>query len=98
MVAGDCPSCDPRPPTPRRRMRHLVYGTARWARLRLRCFGRDDWTCVDCGYRDEHETGVGLVADHVVPFDAPDDPRAWDIDNLATRCLVCSGRKDGGRR
>lgn len=98
MVAGACPRCAPRSPSPRKQLLHLVYRSSRFKALRLVCFARDGWTCVDCGYIDETRTGAGLVADHVLGFDGPDDPNAWDIDNLATRCPVCSGRKDGRRR
>lgn len=98
MVAGTCPSCEPRSLSPRKQLLHRVYYSARFKRLRRIVFRRDDWECVDCGYVDKTRTGEGLVADHVLPFDGPDDPLAWDVDNLATRCLVCSGRKDGGRR
>jgi hypothetical protein len=66
--------------------------------MRLIAFERDDYICVDCEYVDELRTGKGLLADHELPFEGPDDPLAWDLDNIVTRCLVCSGRKDGGRR
>lgn len=98
MVAGDCRICDPRPLSPRKQRLHRVYHSARFKRLRRLTFGRDQWTCVDCGYADETRTGQALVADHVKPFDGPADPLAWELSNLATRCLECSGRKDGGRR
>jgi 5-methylcytosine-specific restriction endonuclease McrA len=98
MVAGACPRCGSTPPSPRKRRLHRVYHSARFKRLRLVAFARDDWACVDCGYEDETRTGAGLLADHVLPFDGPDDPLAWELENLATRCSVCSGRKDGRRR
>ena len=84
--------------TERRRVESLkVWTSARWKRLKRRAHERDDWTCVDCPYRDETETGKGLVADHELGFDGPEDPLAWDLEHIVTRCLPCSGRKDGGR-
>jgi hypothetical protein len=44
--------------------------------------------------RRHPETGKGLVADHV---DGMDAMRAFDDSELATRCAVCSGKKDGQR-
>jgi hypothetical protein len=81
-------------PTPQRALNHKVYGSRAHRRQRVRIFKRDDWTCVDCGWRDDTERGNRLVADHV---DGIDEVREFDDDELATRCAICSGRKDGGR-
>ena len=49
-----------------------------WGTRRLTVFERDNWTCVDCGYRNT--ATIGLECDHI---GAPDDHR---IEVLATRC------------
>ena len=78
------------------RRRHLrVWQSPRWKALKRRVHVRDDWTCRDCGHRDP--TGVTLVGDHVDGFVDVDDPRAFEEDLVETRCLTCSGAKDGGR-
>jgi len=92
---GDC--CTP-PPSARRVESLKVWTSPRWKRLKRRAHARDDWTCADCDYHDDTETGDELVADHDLPFDGPHDPLAWELENIVTRCLPCSGRKDGGRR
>lgn len=98
LIADACPRCEPKAPSPRKRRLRRVYYSARFKRLKRRAHERDEWTCVDCGYIDETRQGIDLVADHEIPFDGPDDPLAWDLENIVTRCLGCSGRKDGGRR
>jgi 5-methylcytosine-specific restriction endonuclease McrA len=80
--------------TPGRAVNRKVWTSSAHARQRLRVFRRDRYTCVDCGHRDDTETGEGLVADHVAGIDAV---RAFADHELATRCASCSGRKDGRR-
>jgi len=69
-----------------------VYNRRRHRAQRTRVLERDGFCCVDCGHLDE--TGASLVADHVHGIDAD---RVFADEELATRCLSCSGRKDGGR-
>jgi hypothetical protein len=105
-VAGRCPACAPDhlARDNARRMAHprrLVYDDPRWPRSRQATFDRDGHTCVDCG---RHQTELGpnerLVADHVEGLEAilERDGDPFDVDECATRCSTCSGRKDGGRR
>lgn len=50
----------------RRRARYAGFlRSAAWRAIRLETFRLADWTCVLCGWRDETETGRGLVADHL---------------------------------
>lgn len=68
---------------------------ARWDAAREECFDRDGWACTKCGAEDD------LQADHVVPLDllfaegyTPEAiEQALDVDNLATLCRRCNGRK-----
>lgn len=73
-------------------MNHKVYSSAAHKHQRRRVLKRDGFTCVDCGFVDE--SGRELVADHI---DGIDEVREFDDVELATRCLTCSGRKDGAR-
>lgn len=93
IVTGPCP-CRPggKRATARRQRNHKVYATAAHKQQRRRILKRDGFKCVDCGHVDE--TGRSLVADHIRGIDAQ---RAFDDSELATRCLICSGRKDGAR-
>ena len=96
LTYGECCRVGGKNPTPRRLANLEVWRSPLWKKLKRQAHERDDWTCVDCGHRDP--TGLTLVADHDMPFEGPDDPLAWERDNVSTRCLSCSGRKDGGRR
>lgn len=51
-----------------------------WPSLRLQRFALDNWTCVDCDYRDHTETGIGLECDHI------GDPHDHRLEQLRTRC------------
>lgn len=57
--------------------------------LQQRCFKRDRWTCIDCGYTGSRHAG-DLNADHDIPS-AEGGPTT--LDNLVTRCVPCHGRK-----
>ncbi len=54
-----------------------------WPSLRLQRFAIDNWTCVDCDYRDDTQTGIGLECDHI------GDPLDHSLDQLRTRCTTC---------
>ena len=56
-----------------------------WGTLRLAVFSRDNWTCVDCGYRNV--AAIGLECDHT---GHPDDNR---LTALATRCTPCHAKR-----
>lgn len=76
--------------------RNLVYRDARWKRTRAVVFERDDWTCQNCfNYRDE--TGRTLICDHVNEGGVMACPDPFDPAYCATKCRVCSGKKDGPR-
>lgn len=96
IVIGPC-ACRPggKKLTPRRALNQKVWASRAHRRQRLRIFKRDDYRCVDCGHRDDTETGAGLIADHVHGIDSV---RAYSDEELETRCAPCSGRKDGPRR
>lgn len=102
IVTGPC-SCRPggKRLTPKRRRNQKVWSSSAHRKQRLRVFARDGWACLGDGlgpcpfaYVDETETGKGLIADHV---DGIDEVREFDDEELATRCRVCSGKKDGQR-
>jgi hypothetical protein len=38
-----------------------------------------------------------LIADHVLGFEGPDDPLAWSLDEIESKCFECSGMKDGAK-
>ena len=80
--------------TTQRQVNQKVWASAAHKAQRLRIFRRDDYTCRDCPYVDETRTGKGLVADH---RDGIDTVRVFADDELDTRCLSCSGLKDGQR-
>lgn len=75
----------------------LIKNDPRWHAARRDCFDRDDWTCVD--YPTTGCLGTEqLEADHIVPLsvvmaDEATEHLAFDLDNLATRCKPCNGRK-----
>lgn len=60
-----------------------LYNTARWKRLRMATFARDNFTCQMCG-RLEGNTSL-LVADHRRPHRGDLD-MFWDDANLQTLC------------
>lgn len=60
-----------------------LYNTARWKRLRMATFERDDFTCQMCG-RLEGNTSL-LVADHRRPHRG-DLTLFWDDANIQTLC------------
>lgn len=68
------------------------FERTRWWRLRRAVFERDHFICRYCG-RPEYER-KWLVVDHVVPVQ---EGRDDTMDNLATSCRSCNGKK-GGRR
>ena len=97
IVDGPCPrGCRPggKRTTPQRALNQRVWGSRAHRAQRRRVWLRDDYTCIDCGWRDNTEIGDRLVADHVHGIH---EVRSFDDDELATRCRTCSGRKDGQR-
>lgn len=92
LVYGACPRCGTPAPSARKLDLQAVYRDRRFKRARAQAAARDGHACVDCGATEK------LLGDHVLPIDGPDDPLAFDVENIATRCFPCSGRKDGGRR
>lgn len=71
------------------------------ARIRATIYGRDAFTCQDCGYRPEqipdgydgHRNIGRLQLDHIIALRAG-GPR-FALDNLQTLCSACNGRKGG---
>jgi 5-methylcytosine-specific restriction endonuclease McrA len=63
-----------------------LYKTARWQRLRMSTFIRDQFTCQLCP-RIEADTSQ-LVADHKTPHRG-DERLFWDPDNIQTLCKPC---------
>ena len=63
------------------------YKTARWRRLRLEIFKRDDYTC-KCGCGLIEGDTSQLVADHKIPHRG-DERLFWDKDNLQTMRKPC---------
>jgi 5-methylcytosine-specific restriction endonuclease McrA len=97
VIGKSCPNgCRPggKRTTTQRARNQKVWSSAAHKSQRLRIFERDDYRCVDCGHVDDSRTGKGLVADHRHGIDMV---RKFDDAELATRCLICSGRKDGAR-
>jgi len=56
----------------------------RWQQLRLRVFERDNWTCRNCG--DKEET---LNAHHVHYHPYAEKPWDYDIETIITLCKDC---------
>lgn len=83
-----------------------VWRDPRWHRARQIVWKRDGHRCVDCGrHRDELEPNERLVADHAnvggvaaTLVEGRPSALSFDPDICETRCSVCSGRRDGGRR
>lgn len=74
------------------------YALARWKRLRLATFRRDDFTCQmpGCG-RLEGNTAL-LVADHIERHQG-DEALFWNPDNIQTLCKPChDGTKQAQER
>jgi len=61
------------------------YKTARWRRLRLEIFKRDDYTC-KCGCGLIEGDTSQLVADHKIPHRG-DERLFWDEDTICRRCV-----------
>jgi hypothetical protein len=78
---------------PNRVARSRIYADPRHKRTRRTVLARDGYRCVDCGHHDP--SGATLVCDHVHGVLAIPDP--FDPSACETRCLRCSGRKDGAR-
>jgi 5-methylcytosine-specific restriction endonuclease McrA len=72
-----------------------VWNTQRWRALRRDALNRAHHACEVCG-AGPHE-GVTLTVHHAEPFTGPDDPRAWNPNNLVVLCQQHHGRLHGGR-
>jgi hypothetical protein len=72
-----------------------LYSTWAWKCARQERFVLDDFTCVDCGWRDETETGEKLHGDHepdlVDLLERGLNP--FDPEHVRTRCHSCHSRK-----
>lgn len=63
-----------------------------WNVLRLKCFKRDNSTCVKCGYKSDYKIyESNLIADHIKPIALGGDE--WDLDNIQTLCKKCDKKK-----
>lgn len=104
-VAGRCPphaaghlarERQRRASKPQRR----VWNSARWQRTRKQVLARDGHRCTDCGrHRSELGPNERMLADHIRGVVAcMADGREYELDECETRCSMCSGRRDGGRR
>lgn len=60
----------------------------KWRWVKNKALLRDDYTCQDCGLRDEYIMDV----DHIIPKSVRKE-LLCDIDNLITRCPNCHRRK-----
>jgi 5-methylcytosine-specific restriction endonuclease McrA len=97
IVVGACPKgCRPggKRLTPRRARNQKVWSSSFHKTQRLRIFRRDDFACRRCPYRDDTQTGKGLIADHIHGID---EVRIFRDEELQTLCEPCSGQKDGQR-
>lgn len=65
---------------------HDALPRVEWQALRLACFERDDYTCVECGATDD------LQADHIRPLSLYPE-LGLDLDNLQTLCSPCNKAK-----
>jgi hypothetical protein len=59
-----------------------------WSKFRRLTLERDDWTCTDCGLRDEEI----MTVDHIVPKALAPELR-YEMSNLAALCPNCHARK-----
>lgn len=62
-----------------------IYSSARWKKLRLKCFVRDHWICQRSGVAciGGKNAPDSAVANHIIPHKG--DPKLfWDLDNLET--------------
>jgi 5-methylcytosine-specific restriction endonuclease McrA len=77
---------------------------ARIKAIKLRVFGRDNWTCVRCfwtppperihlqiGTPSEDKGVIYLTLDHIIPLSKGGHPNR--LDNLQTMCNVCNREK-----
>lgn len=62
-----------------------------WSALRLKCFKKDNYTCIECGFKSNsihYKDGRELIADHIKSIALGGDE--WDINNLQTLCMKCN--------
>ena len=66
--------------------------------LRIKCFQRDKYTCVKCGfigkeghYQDFGGMKINLIADHIIPLSLGGKDK---LDNMQTLCLKCNKKKN----
>jgi hypothetical protein len=71
--------------------RHRMMNTIQYKEWRLQVFGRDNYTCMDCGVR-----GVYLEAHHIKSFQKYPELR-FDINNGKTLCQICHKNNDDNR-
>jgi hypothetical protein len=83
-----CPTTDPHKI---RKARTKKYNSAHWQRIRARRL-KISPSCADCGHPGSktNPLTVDLLVGH-------DHSRAR-LEDTRTRCRVCHGRKDGGKR
>ena len=63
-----------------------LYCSARWRRLRLRVFKRDNWQCVQC--RKEGVFTPAAQVDHITPM--TEEPVGFfEMDRLQSLCEEC---------
>ena len=63
-----------------------VYYSSAWRKLRKRVLSISP-LCVSCRCKGRYV--VGVIVDHLVPFEDENDPLAFDIDNLYPLCRAC---------
>ncbi|MFZ4605167.1 MAG: HNH endonuclease [Caulobacter sp.] len=74
------------------------YSLARWKRLRLTTFRRDDFTCQMPACRRLEGNTALLVADHIERHQGDPD-LFWNPDNIQTLCKSChDGTKQAAER
>lgn len=66
--------------------RPIQNNRARWEAVRLACFERDGYACLECG------TDEDLQADHVLELEEHPE-LAFELENLQTLCGPCNRAK-----
>jgi len=83
-----------------------IRNSSKYIEWRLMVFGRDDYTCQECGergcYLEAHHINSFkniLIDDNITTFTkALNCEKLWDINNGITYCLECHKKKDKSRR
>ena len=68
---------------PKTKYHKRLLNTARYKEFRKKMFARDEWSCIECGYK-----GSAIQLDHIKPRSIYPE-LAFEEDNVRTLCIPC---------